>query len=139
VRQINTAVVLAALVALVAVGCGSSSEAAPLSQSAFLKQGNAICAKSTQQREKELHAAAKEGGDEEAIADMAVESVSEMTEELGDLGVPKGDEKKVEAIVEDFEAGVESMEGELTSAAGGDAFAKANKAAIEFGLQSCAI
>jgi hypothetical protein len=128
--------------AIVASGCGSG-DSEPLTKADFAKQANAICAKAEEERNK----GSKELADKEVAspeeAEVASEAllgpVSTMTEELGELGPPKGDEKQVEAIISAFEAGLAKLEAEPTSERSAFAFAKANELALDFGLTSCTI
>jgi hypothetical protein len=131
-------------VALIAAGCGSS-EPDPLTKAEFTKQGNSICKNSAEEREAKTSEAAKEdkGGSEEEefetfVADAALPPIQDMTEELAGLGVPKGDEKEVEAMVVAFEVGVEKLEANPRTLSG-PAFAKADKLAEDYGLTECKI
>jgi hypothetical protein len=134
--------------ALIAAGCGGGGEADPLSKTAFVKQGNSICAQAIAERESAMSDTSKEITQEELsseaelekfVTDAALPPVQQMAEELGDLGAPKGDEKKVEAIVTGFEGGVEKGEADPNSVVSGAAFAGANKLALAYGLTECQI
>lgn len=141
------AAAVAALVTLVAVaaGCGSdSSTAAALKKPAFIQQANAICVEGTDERKQVTKDLAEngedDGSDEAAVATEALVSpVLNMTEELGDLGAPKGDEKQVEEIVEAFEAGIANLEADPGGPKSASAFAKANELAGEYGLTDCTV
>ncbi|MGV1048670.1 MAG: hypothetical protein ACOYD4_09140 [Solirubrobacterales bacterium] len=131
--------------ASIAAGCGSdSSTAAALKKPAFVQQANAICLEATDQRKqasKELVESGEEGGSDEAAegTEALLSPVREMTEELGELGAPKGDEKQVEDITAAFEAGIAKLEEEPTGPKSASAFAKANELAAAYGLTDCAI
>ncbi len=74
------------------------------------------------------------------LSDLALPPVQEMIEELGDLGPPAGDEKKVQAIIEAFEDGVERLEANPANvSAGVAAFENANKLSEQYGLVACRI
>lgn len=75
----------------------------------------------------------------EVVSEALVSPVQAMAEELGDLGVPNGDEKQVEAIVAAFEAGVAKVEADPVGSESGLSFAKANELALEYGLTDCTV
>lgn len=140
------AFIVVALVTLVAVaaGCGSdSSEAAPLTKSAFVKEANEICVAATKERgqaTKQLDDEGEGGADEVSAGTEALTApVQTMAEELGDLGAPKGDEKEVEQIVDAFEAGVAELEDEPVGTDAASAFAEANEMAAAYGLSDCSV
>ena len=140
-----TGAVLGALVAAMLIyGCGGG-DPEPLPKTAFLKQGNEICARAEKTRAEDSKALAEnEGGsgDEELesfVSDAVAPSVGDMTSELGDLGAPKGEEKQVEKIIAEYEAGLEKLEAEPKLMLEGDPFAAANKMAGEYGLTECVI
>jgi len=135
------AAIAAAVAAAVIVGCGGG-EADPLPKQAFLKQGNQICVSTTKERETAVTDFAKENpeaGPEEFVSEAALPPTEKMVDELDGLGVPKGDEKEVEAIVSGFEKGIEKVEANPKEALGSDAFEAANKAAVAYGLTECTI
>ena len=68
-----------------------------------------------------------------------LEPVEQMTEELADLGPPKGEAKEVAAIVAAFEAGTASVKAEPEGPKITSAYAEANKLAAAYGLSECAI
>jgi hypothetical protein len=131
----------------IGAGCGGGDDDS-LSKAEFVKQADAICTQKEAEKNKALEAgfqqAGKEGKkgkkvEEELVTDTALPPISEMTEELGDLGAPSGEEDKAEAMVEAFEEEVEKIEGDpgsVLTGAGGE-FAKANKLAKEMGLKVC--
>ena len=147
-RDTKAAVVVVALfllLAVAAIGCGGSSDPEPLSKSAFVEQANAICgnyAKEQKQVGEEV-VAASESADpsEEAVAgtEKLVAPVKTMTDELSDLGPPKGDEKEVAAIIGAFEAGAAQLEAEPGGPDSVSAFDKANALATSYGLSDCTI
>lgn len=150
---------VAVVVLWVASGCGSGSSSGatssestttaapttPLSKPEFARRANAICRNAAaQRREAQKEAIAK--GEEVARSEEAkvamealVAPVGSMTEELAELGAPKGEEKQVEAIIAAFEAGIESLEANPVSSHAATAFARADKLAVEYGLTDCVI
>jgi hypothetical protein len=139
---------LGALVAWAVAGCGSSPESDPLTRSAFIKQGNAICKEGGEERDAEPREVAKEssGSDESTeaelekfVSEVVLPPIQSMTDELGDLGVPEKDEKQVEGIVAGFEEAIEEVEADPGSVLSGDPFIDAGKRAEAYGLTECVI
>jgi hypothetical protein len=133
--SIFPALVLAAL-ALFVVGCGGSddttsskgddstlakSENDPLSKAEFTKQAEDVCYQSKRSRyfearkyqrrhREELKALSPIAAYEKEIVAVVLPSIMKEAQELTALGAPKGDEKKIEAIVTGIEAGVKKAE-----------------------------
>lgn len=132
--------------ALLAAGCGGSSDEA-LTKSEFVKQGNAICVEATEAREKEILKIIKSANpndDQKALqreaADKAVPFYEGAAEEIADLGAPKGDEAKVEALVAAMEEAAAKVKASpQTAIAGNLPFRKANEAAEGYGLDACVV
>jgi hypothetical protein len=128
-------------------GCGSSSEAETLTKPEFVKQANKICGSAQSERVEALEKALK--GDpnpkpqreEELVTDVILPTIQQMTEELGELGPPKGDEKEVQAIVSAFEGGVQKVEENAGADLTKDVaeFNHANELAEEYGLTGCRV
>ena len=110
-----------ALLALVAVGCGSSDDdtgstesEATLTKAEFVKQANAICKAGND----EIEAAIEEDGEpkneaegEEFIEETVLPAVANQVEEISELGYPEGkDGEEAEAIVASAEENVEEAE-----------------------------
>jgi hypothetical protein len=136
--------VVAGLLAVLAIGCGGSSDAAPLKKPQFVAQAEEICATAqTEQDElgKEFAQQGESDGSEdtEAVMQEILEPVETMTEDLADLGPPKGQEKEVEAIIAAYEAGIAKLEAEPAGEGTVSAFDKANKLAEAYGLYGCTI
>jgi hypothetical protein len=147
--------VLAALAAItmIAAGCGggsdSSSDSSSITKAQFIKQADAICAKGNKEDEAEFEKFEKENGlsekkeptkaqQEEATSEIVVPSVQKQIEEIDALGAPKGDEKKIEALVASVEEGVEEIEADPASLTEGkNPLAKGSKLAREYGLKTC--
>jgi hypothetical protein len=134
--------IAAALLAagLVFSGCGSG-DPAPLPEKQFVEQANAICRAAERERDAASKAGAEEGLKEaDFVTEAVLPSIQSMTDELGGLGAPKGDEEQVEAIVTAFEEGIEKLEEEPSVQGASDAaFAKANRLAEGYGLSDCQI
>ena len=141
-----------AAVALAASSCGedggTADTTAAISKAQFTKQANAICAKANQEVTKISEDFAKENLSEEKrpttaqiteLAKLALPTISRQVEELRALDVPAGEEKEVDAILSAAEEAVAKGEQEPIAiyGANGGAFAKANRLAIDYGLDKC--
>lgn len=138
-RLLHAALLALALLALVVAGCGGSSDAAPLKKSQFVKEADQICATAQQERagQKEELTESEDSGEE--IMQLLLEPVQKMTDELGDLGPPEGQEKEVEAIIAAYEEGIAQLEAEPGGPEAVSAFDKANGLAEGYGLSGCTI
>lgn len=136
--RISFAALTAVLLAALAIGCGGSSEAAPLKKAQFIKQGDAICATAQAERKGQRQEATDQSSDSDVMR-VLLEPVENMTEELGDLGVPVGQEKQVEGIISAYEEGAAKLEADPGGPNSVAAFDKANKLAADYGLTGCAI
>jgi hypothetical protein len=141
-------VVLAALAIAWITGCGggsNSTPSAPLSLSAFIRQGNAICRRASVDREVALLSATKDpegsGSDAqlEGLVGVGLESVRAMTVELSELSAPEAAEGEVAAIVQEFNRGADALEMEPRKAFSDEPFVRADVAAAKFGLTDCRI
>ena len=134
------AVAAGVLLALLA-GCGSdSSTPDALKKPAFVQQANAICVTARDGREQASKDLVENDETEAAAAtDALVSPVKAMVKELGDLGAPKGDQKRVDEIVAAFEAGVAEVEEDPEAAGLASAFARADELASAYGLSECTI
>ena len=148
-------------VAIVAAGCGSSSDtttsgsssdttetAAALSKAEFIKQGDAICAKGNKSIETEANEFAEENNvntekptkaqKEEVISEVVAPDLLKQGEEIGELGAPSGDEAEVEAIVAAVEGGAEELEENPSLLIGGkNPLSKGAKLAGSYGFKVC--
>jgi hypothetical protein len=129
---------------LVITGCGGSSETA-LTKSQFVAQANKICREGENRRAKRVNELAEERANKKPSAasqdDIVFDILSiyeETTGKLSELGQPKGEEEKVDAIVEAMEQAAERVRADPGSALTGDLpFRQANKLAEDYGLSSC--
>jgi hypothetical protein len=138
-KGILFALVTALLAALV-VGCGgSSSDAAPLKKSQFVKQADEVCASAQKERADqrgELTESEDAGGE---LMQTLLEPVETMTDDLAELGPPVGQEKEVEAIIAAYQQGISKLEAEPNAPDASTAFDKANEMAEGYGLSDCVI
>jgi hypothetical protein len=133
-------------IAVIVAGCGSGdSQSAPLTKSAFVEQANGICKNATEERQQGTKEAvakaaeADESDEAQVFTETLLAPVETMTEELGDLGPPKQQEKQVEAIIAAFEGGAEELEADPGFTKGSTAFSEANELAARYGLTECTI
>jgi hypothetical protein len=138
VTRISCATLAAGLLVALAVGCGGSSEAAPLKKAQFIKQGDAICATAQAEREGQREELLEQSSESDAMQ-ILLEPIENMTGELGDLGVPVGQEKQVEAIISAYEEGAAKLEADPGGPNSAAAFDKANELAADYGLTGCSI
>jgi hypothetical protein len=142
-------------IAIVAAGCGSSSGGSTdttvtLTKVEFVKQGDAICKKGSEQIEDEANAFAKEnnidinkptkGEQEEVISGVLGPALQKQADEISALGAPDGEEEKTVAIVEALESGAEELEdnpASLLERSGTGPLDKANALANKFGFKQC--
>lgn len=149
---------IAALVAaaLLVAGCGGSSDdssgSAPISKEEFIAKADAVCKKGNEALEKELFKFLRKnrtGGslrkpsveqNEKFIETVLIPTLQKEITELKALGVPEGDEEKVDAMIAALEEGLETAEDETETVAAGTAdmvFGIASRLAGEYGLETC--
>lgn len=144
-----------AVFGLLLVGCGgggggTDSTTGTITKAQFLKQGNAICAKGTDEFGKGDVAFWKQHGGPKSNASQALTNELQLTvllpirkEELRQiraLGLPRGDEHYVEKMLKAWEEGIRTGEEEpdrLDSAGPNYAFYKTYSMGIDYGLTKC--
>jgi hypothetical protein len=143
--------------ALGAAGCGSDKKdssstngsSASISKKEFLRKGNAICAAGnkeinsqgkklfgTQQKQKKPSKSEMR----QFATVVLIPSVQKQVDQIKALGTPKGDEAKVNAILDAAQQGIDESKKNplvLTDEGGKDPFKKANKLARDYGLKVC--
>ncbi len=137
--------VVGTLVALLALaGCGGS-ESSSLTKSEFVKQANIACQESLAAKEERIQAAiARLGGrkvtraDQEKLILKVLVPYEEATEKIKELDAPKGEEEKIQAIVEAREEAVARTKADPgTALVSSTAFTQATKLAASYGLDRC--
>jgi hypothetical protein len=132
--------------ALSACGSGGETTTAALSRPAFLKQGNAICQKGNDRirkaAEKEFpHSAGKPSQQEldRFASQTVIPNIQSQIDQLGELGVPSGDEEQVEAILNEAQASLDKAKEEpaVMTQNGPGPFAKTDELANAYGLTVC--
>jgi hypothetical protein len=129
-----------ALSAVLAAGCGSSSDDKTLSKSDYIKQADAICAKDN----KKLQAAGEKLGNrpsKQQIAQFAkndlVPTISSQIQELRALKPPKADQAKLNKLYDEVDRTLASLKSDPAKATRDDPFAHANAGAKAYGLKVC--
>jgi hypothetical protein len=125
---------------------GGGGEGKPISKSAFLKKGNAICDKTVREVvAKVLPVLEKEGeADRESLetelaSEVLIPELQSQVDEIRALGAPAEGEKEVEAFLGAVEAIIEEGEDNPTTLVnrGNSGFGKPSKLAERYGLASC--
>jgi hypothetical protein len=162
-RIVGVGVISAALIGILAVGCGDgeSSPAASgnitvdtgsLSKAVFIEKADAICEKGNEEVQDGVEAVIKRYGQREYSEPLLVAKAPELVEtvlapsfesqidEIRDLGAPKGDEAEVGAILTAMSDVIEdAKERPKDFARSGEPFAKAARLAQSYGLEACAL
>jgi hypothetical protein len=139
---------LAALCAVV-VGCGGSNDetASAMTKKQFLMRVNTMCAKTVAEQQtafkEAVEKAAAEGSEPDdaakaAMIDGLLSPVRSMIDDMSELGAPAGDSEKIDQIVSGYEEGLSQAEDDPGRYLSGSAFAKADSAAADYGLERCA-
>lgn len=126
---------------------GAGSDSSPLSKVEFVKKGDEICTrvpanygKLLQTFEKEAKADGKpKPSTAEGNLKAAVPPLHTAVEEFEDLTPPKGDEPKVEAMIDALEAAAKGLEEKPSSELSGpqSPFAEFQKLTGEYGFKAC--
>jgi hypothetical protein len=139
------------VIALVVAGCGggdSSTAAGSISKEEFIAKADSICKRGTERIQAALAVALKnqpnitkvtKGEQEKIVITKMVPSVSREAKELRALGVPDGDDEKVDAMITALEEGVETAERDPQAVTkSSDAiFGIASRIAGEYGAEAC--
>ena len=152
-RRLAAPVVAALVAATVGVGCGGDSEdstyapgvSQPLTKVEFLREADRICYSA----EAQIEAAAddllgeKGGPDprqvERVALDVAVPALESEVAAIGAIGVPKGDERDVRAILDATEEGIAQIEADPRALTDGPppALRRAQRLAEAYGSEQC--
>jgi hypothetical protein len=137
---------IGAATALLLLGCGESGDAPALTKSQLVKQGNVICKKGLEEKDKAL----KVGFDEikaapgpptrqeveKLVTDM-LPSFDSTIQELGELGPPSEDKDVVEGFLAEYEDALRQAEEQPAKVVRTSPFTPANEAAQKYGLENC--
>jgi hypothetical protein len=139
------------VVAIAVAGCGggdSSTTAGSISKEEFITKADAICKKGTERLQKAIFAALKhpqnltkvsEAEQIKIVTTAMVPNISREAKELRALGVPEGDEEKVDAMISALEEGVETAEQDpqAVTKSSDVVFGISSRIAGEYGLTAC--
>ncbi|HEX5990293.1 MAG TPA: hypothetical protein VFY75_08790 [Solirubrobacterales bacterium] len=140
-----------AVALLVLAGCGGSDDSDSLTKDEFVAQGNAICKKGTEERNrifKEEQARAEnkpnqtfsDADREQLVRDVIVPPYEKTTKELKELGTPDEGAADVEAIVEAREKAIQKVDANPAPAVESTVqFVEANKLSAAYGLTDCVV
>jgi hypothetical protein len=159
------AVAAAFVAAWIFSGCGSSSGTTvsatdkssestaaeippgPLTKAEYLKHADEICRKGLAKKEEAVLAAAKLAAESnkppspqalEKVATVVIlPTYSEVLEQISQLSPPKGDEARIENILQKYEANLEAAEANPLKATQKNMFREANDAGDAYGIESC--
>lgn len=148
-------VAAAMVIALVVAGCGGSGDSSTatdsISKAAFIKKVDAVCKHGTRRMQRAVLKTLKQGkGIKRPSTDQSVKlvgvvilpSVRQEIKEIKALGVPSGDEEKVDAMVGALEEGVETAEDDPEAVVKGSSdviFGIASRIAGEYGITGCSV
>jgi hypothetical protein len=145
-------IAVVAMAALLLAGCGGGSEDSSsgksISKEDFIVKADAICKKGTERLQKAIFAALKNpqnltkvSEDEQIkiVTTAMVPNVSREVKELRALGIPDGDEEKIDAMIAALEEGVETAEQdpEAVTKSSDVVFGISSRIAGEYGLTAC--
>ena len=146
------AAVIAAAMLVAGCGGGNDSSSSSISKEEFIAKADAICKESGKSLEKELYdflKKSRKGGplrkpstaeSEKFITAVLIPNLQKEIEELKKLGVPGGDEEKVNAMISALEEGLETAENDTPTVAAGSSdmvYGIASRIAGEYGLETC--
>jgi hypothetical protein len=137
--------------ALIFAGCGGSDDSSStnsISKEQFITKADAICKKGTKRLQAAIFAALKDprnltkvsNAEQIKIVKTAmVPNVSREVKELRALGIPDGDEEKVDAMITALEEGVEIAEQDpqVVTKSSDAVFGISSRIATEYGLEAC--
>jgi type IV pilus biogenesis protein CpaD/CtpE len=147
----STTLVVAAIAAALFAGCGSgddSSSAESVSKEEFITKADVICKKGTERMQAAIARVLKDQRNltkvskdeqEEIVTTVMVPSVSREVKELRALGVPDGDDERVDAMITALEEGVETAERDpvVVTKSSDAIFGIASRIGGEYGLAVC--
>lgn len=142
-RKSSIMVLAAFAAAFIAIGCGGEDEEA-LTKVEYVRKGNAICGKWQQARgalfgkfNKQLGPSVTKAKREKAIL-VILKPYETATQDLAELPLPDGEEKKVEAITAAMEAAfTEAKKNPAALLRSSAVFEKPNTLAEDYGLKEC--
>lgn len=140
-RGFLAASVMAIMALVFVAGCGGGDDNS-LTKAEFIQQGDAVCRKAEETKNKALEKAFAEENkgsekeiQEKLVTDVALPPVAAMADELSELGPP---DEQAEAVVSAYEEIVAEIEAKPETAfSTEEPFGKANKLAKQYGFKAC--
>jgi hypothetical protein len=148
------ALIAALLVAALLAGCGGGgdeSSTGSISKAEFIKKASVVCKKGTERLQHAVFKFLRHGRElrrpsnsesVRLIGTVIVPSVRQEIKEFKALGVPSGDEEKVDAMVGALEEGAETAENDPQAVVKGSSdvvFGIASRIATEYGIKACGV
>lgn len=150
-RGFSRAILAVVVLSLAASACGGGDGGSTeeIGKAAFVKRGDAICARAEARKNKALEAAfakmpnpTKEldrAREEELVVSVALPPIEGMIEELGELPAPAAQEAQVEEMLGAYEdAAAEIGDDPATAIGGKQPFKSADRLAADLGFTACA-
>ena len=136
---------------VVLAGCGGSddsSSADSITKEEFIVKADAICKKGTERMQGAIAGVLKnqrnlakvsKADQEKIVTTVMVPSVSREVKELRALGIPDGDDERVDAMITALEEGIETAERdpEVVTKSSDAIFGIASRIGGEYGLAAC--
>ena len=142
---IGAIVGLAVMAVLFVAGCGGGSDET-VTKTDFVRQGNTVCGKWQQARGRIFREQGQKfkppitQAKQEKVILTVLQPYETALQGLKELDPPKGEEEKVEAIIEAIEDGVNQAKANPGTLISSDApFSKSNKLAEAYGLKECKV
>ncbi len=136
--------------ALLFAGCGGGSDSSKsISKEEFIAKADAICKQSNERMAAAFGKFLKDNPDltkpsdprlQPLVGDVMVPNLKREIEELKELGIPDGDQEKVDAMISALEEGLETAENDpkaVTGTSSDAIFGIASRIGGEYGLKVC--
>jgi hypothetical protein len=149
-RGPTTLIVAVIAAALLVAGCGGDDDSgsSAISKEEFIAKADTICKKGTERMQTAIAGALKnqrnlakvsKAEQEKIVTTVMVPSVSREVKELRALGVPDGDDERVDAMITALEEGIETAERdpEVVTKSSDAIFGIASRIGGEYGLAVC--
>ncbi|MGZ5326344.1 MAG: hypothetical protein ACXWEL_06905 [Solirubrobacterales bacterium] len=134
-------------IALIAVGCGGGSDntssTSDLTKAEFIAKANAICAQGNKEIQQAFEALGQgkpsQAQLDQIATDTLLPSVEKQVSQIRDLGIPKGEEDQVNAILDSAQSGIDKGKADPSSLVSdqNDPFKEANQLAKQYGMTEC--
>lgn len=142
----TTMLVAAALATgLIAAGCGGGDDdsSSDLTKAEFITKADAICAQGNKEIQQAFEALGQgkpsQAQLDQIATDTLLPSVEKQVSQIRDLGIPKGEEDQVNAILDSAQSGIDKGKADPSSLVSdqNDPFKEANQLAKQYGMTEC--